>query len=508
MEVIVAKSQVRAMESQLLHEEIRREQLATALSAERERCHALESQLQRAETTLHAMQLQEQSDAQHWKAAYERRDGEYMQLSTAFDALKSEYTTARTAWESTANERADVEARLLMLRSSESIVEQLQGQLQKLMNEKSELASELSEVKARLSAAHAGSRQTPDEDIFRVPLVGRAVEVGRSSTVAQAHHTAVGIDQRTSPVQSVGLSSSGAAFATAVHIPTSSEVTTSISTRQVQSVSACGAALRSSQQLEAEILRLNEERASDERLRRELLRALSDKEKQLAALATAQTPTSHVPQPPRTPSAPLNNGVPPALSPSALATSPSLSSASLSNADSAVSSSAAQRRIVHRYADAASASSAAAVNHHKSMAMSSPLLSSAKQQQSASQLHMSTVATDSSHNRRNINDGTQHVRMATSATTSRATHTTSDSVDMLSHTMINERGETRETFTDTDGSYSAAAVHALPEATKVNTTVELNITDVSASDGRPADDESLLSGASPARLSATQRALF
>lgn len=214
MEVIVAKSQVRALEAQLLHEEIRREQLSSALAAERERSSQLWETLQRYETNAIAINDSKQlhSDVQgvtdhrasYWQQLAQQRLQEVERLNDEIHAQEENF----------ANERSQALATVASLRSLEEQLDLAHKELHSSSVERQLLRKELHAFTSSLA------RQEP----------------AQATTDELGLHDAI-------------------------------------------------------KALESRIAQLQEDRQADERLRKELLRALTDKERQIAAIS-ARSPTS------------------------------------------------------------------------------------------------------------------------------------------------------------------------------------------------------------------------
>jgi hypothetical protein len=234
VEVIAAKSQVRAMESHLLHEEIRREQLATALSSERERNVQLSQNLARAESSLQASH-QQLVDGEHWRSEYDRRHAEATALEANVHVLEA--TLAR----------------------HQSTMEQQRAVIQKLE------ATVLEQ-----------SREIDDWGVRYRTLSNQVAEIQQQQQQQQQHNQAAH------------------ALHVAAHANTTSRPASPQHSRQFSAgTSADLEAVRQRVSiLEAELDRARDEKTADERLRRELLRALSDKERQLVSHGITSNATS------------------------------------------------------------------------------------------------------------------------------------------------------------------------------------------------------------------------
>lgn len=251
VEVIAAKSQVRAMESQLLHEEIRREQLATALSSERERSQQLAQSLARAEASLQTA-LQQQSDSDHWFEAYERRDDEAQTLEGRVRTLETELAGRQDTIE-----------------QHRKTIEKLEGTLVEQRHELDEWTARYRSLSAQLVEVQQQQQQ----------------QQHRQSPITQQH----GVHAAEQPAEGGGR-----------HTATSSTIGSTRSFVQQHGPPSHhtedgggDAALRHRiKNLQAELDKVRDERAADDRLRRELLRALSDKERLMVSNSCGSTSTS------------------------------------------------------------------------------------------------------------------------------------------------------------------------------------------------------------------------
>lgn len=140
MEVIAARSQVRAIESQLLHEEIRREQLASALSMEREKSQSLHATVHRLEGEV--LSWRQNSDALENEVRNCRQYEEKVtSLAREAEMLRGELEKERQA-------KLNLTT---VLAQHEDTITKLTGELRALAGEKQQLSREVSEWRMRSS---------------------------------------------------------------------------------------------------------------------------------------------------------------------------------------------------------------------------------------------------------------------------------------------------------------------------------------------------------------------
>ncbi|CUG92694.1 Hypothetical protein, putative [Bodo saltans] len=250
VEVIAAKSQVRAMESHLLHEEIRREQLASALSSERERTLQLSQSLARAETSLQASQ-QQLVDGEHWLDEYQRRHAEANALAANVEVLEA--TVAR--------HQATIDQQRTVIQRLENTVLEQSRELDEWNIRYRTLSNQLAEMQHHQQQVLQQQAQQQQQQQHHHHTVSTL-----ASSSSQHHHHPSSSSRPSSPHHPHHINNLQQR-----HVPlTSSSADLEAVRQRVAS-------------LEAELDKARDEKTADERLRKELLRALSDKERQLVS---------------------------------------------------------------------------------------------------------------------------------------------------------------------------------------------------------------------------------